>query len=101
MGGDEDRTTRGFWLTLGGIALIPATLLFVAIVPERARMTVFLLGLAAVASVAARGGWIAKQAFVDAAPHRGRAFAAAVLGLGLAATTGLILLWSVVAVALG
>ena len=101
MGGDEDRATRGLWLTLSGIALIPTTLLFVAIVPERARMTVFLLGLGAVACVAARGGWIGKRAFVDARPHRGRAFAAAVLGLGLAATTGLILLWSVVGVALG
>ena len=98
---DDDRGMRGLWLALGGVFLIPISLLGVAIVPEQARTTVFLLGLAAVAVVAGRGGWLARAAFVQGGPHRIRAFAGAAIGLAVAATAGLILLWSVVGLGLG
>jgi hypothetical protein len=96
-----DRATRGLWTGVGGFALVPVTLLAVAAVPEGARVGVFLVGLLATAVVAARGGWIAKQALVHDAPHRGRAFVGAVLGLGIGLTAGMIALWAALGLALG
>ena len=98
---DGDRGTRGFWLALAGLFLIPVSLLGVALVPEQARTTVFLIGLAVVVVIAGRGGWLGRAAFVEGGPHRIRAFAGAALGLGVAATAGLVLLWSLVGVGLG
>lgn len=97
----DDRATRGLWLALVGLFLIPVSLLAVALVPEGARTTVFLVGLAVVVFVAGRGGWLARAALVEASPHRIRAFAGATIGLAVAATAGLILLWSVVGLGLG
>lgn len=89
-----DRATRGLWLAFGGLALVPASLLLVSLVPEGARVGAFLVGLGAVAAVSLHGGWIAKQAFASGRPHRGRAFAGAVVGLGLGLTAAMIMLWS-------
>lgn len=98
---DDDRGTHGLWLALAGLSLIPIFLLVVALVPDGSRTTVFLVGLTATALVAGRGGWLARAAFVEGAPHRIRAFAGATIGLALAATAGLILLWSAVGLGFG
>ncbi len=89
-----DRATRGLWLALGGLILVPVSLLLVALVPEGARVGTFLVGLGAVAAVSLRGGWIAKQAFASGSAHRGRAFVGATAGLGLGLTAAMIVLWS-------
>lgn len=96
-----DRATRGLWMGVGGFALLPVTLLAVAAVPEGARVGVFLVGLVATAVVASRGGWIAKQALAPGEAHRGRAFAGAVLGLGIGLTAGMIALWVTLGLTLG
>jgi hypothetical protein len=82
-----------------GVVLVPAGLLVVALLPGGWRVGGLLLGLAAVAIVAGRGGWIAKEAFSTGAPHPGRGFLGAVIGLGLAATTAIVGLWTAIAVA--
>jgi uncharacterized membrane protein len=89
-----DRATRGLWLAFGGLALVPASLLLVALVPEGARVWTFLIGLGAVAAMSLHGGWIAKQAFASGSKHRGRAFVGAIAGLGLGLTAAMIVLWS-------
>lgn len=96
-----DRATRGLWLALGGLALVPVALLSVAVVPEGGRIWAFLVGLSVAAAVAARGGWIARRAFAADKVHRGRAFVGAVLGLGLGLTAGMVVLWSALGLAVG
>lgn len=96
-----DPATRGLARALVGLALIPATLAVVAVVPEGARVPAFLFGLAIVVAVAGQGGWLARRAFNVDGSHRARAFAGAAIGLVVAATAGLILLWSTIGLAIG
>lgn len=96
-----DAPTRGLLIASAGFLLVPGVLLVVAVVPDGARVATFLAGLGLVIWVAGRGGWIARAAFVAGGPRRVRAFVGATLGLVVAATAGMILVWSLFGLAIG
>jgi len=97
----SDAATRGLLLALAGLCVLPMVLVIVASVPEGARVTAFLLGLGTAAAVAGRGGWLARRAFTEGCSHPARAFVGAALGLSLAATAAMILVWTSIGVLVG
>lgn len=101
MAPTPDGGTRGLVLAVLGLLLIPLVLLLVALLPEGWRTSGFLLGLIVVGAVAGRGGWTARTAFADGAPHPVRAFLGATIGLVVAVTASMVCIWSAIGMAIG
>src|SRR5215208_5062298 len=84
----------GFWLAIAGIALLPVTLAAIGASPHGGRATVFLLGLAATASVSIWGGVLCRRALSTGTSHTARAIAGGIVGLVVGATAAMIAVWS-------
>jgi spore maturation protein SpmA len=90
----------GFWLAIAGIALLPVTLAAIGASPQRARATVFLLGLVATAAVSICGGVLCRRALSAGTSHTMRAIAGGVVGLVVGATATMFAFWSLVGIVL-
>jgi hypothetical protein len=86
----RDEATRGAWMALAGCLIVPATVVVVAVAPQDTRVAVFLVGFTLAATVAIAGGVVSRRALLAGTPHRVRAFVAAVGGLVVGITTGVI-----------
>ena len=89
---------RGLRYAAAGAAVIPATAVLVALVPVGARGAVYLIGLAAVATISITGGVLGRRALSAGTALRARAIAAAIIGLWLGLTAAVLGFWTLVAV---
>ena len=90
----------GLWLVIVGAGLLPITLVAVGISPRGARAAVFLMGLAATATVCIWGGLTARSALSGGTSHPARAIVAGILGLVVGITAALVTIWSLVGLVL-
>ncbi|MGZ4149508.1 MAG: hypothetical protein ACXVQJ_05675 [Actinomycetota bacterium] len=86
MPATDDRSRTTLALALGGIALLPAVLVIVALLPQGWRGAAYLLGLACVAAVSLAGGMRGFRAIVGGSERPAAAVAAAIVGLTAGAT---------------
>jgi hypothetical protein len=98
--GVADANARlGLWLSIVGVGLLPITLLAVGASPQGARAAVFLMGLAATATLSIWGGLTARGALSVGTTHPVRAMIGAILGLLVGVTAALVAIWSLVGLA--
>lgn len=81
MPGTEDRSRSAFPLVVAGLALVPVTLVIVALLPERWRGTAYLLGLVGAAALSLAGGVRGFRAVLGASHRPASAIASAIVGL--------------------
>ena len=84
----------GMTLAAVGVLLLPITIVAVGLSPQGARAAIFLMGLAATATVSIWGGVLARRALVTGTRHRPSAMAAGIVGLVVGVTSALMVVLS-------
>jgi hypothetical protein len=91
---------RGLRLSVLGAAIVPLTVIVVAIAPAGARAPIYVAGLAVTAVVSITGGTLARRALGAGTSLRGRAITGATLGLWLGFTAAIVCFLALVGTAL-
>lgn len=89
---------RALVLTIAGVASVPLALGAAAALPERTRAPLFLLGLAAAASLGITGGAMGRSALARGTSTPVRAGVIAMIGLTVGVTAAVFGVWSLVGV---
>jgi predicted small integral membrane protein len=94
--GDDD-ARRASALVIAGLALFPAVLLVIAVLPERVRKLAYFGGIVLIAVVCIAGGWKARRALEDGTELRTRAALTAIVGLTVGIAVASLGFWLAVA----
>jgi hypothetical protein len=83
-------------LVIAGLALFPALLLLIAVLPAGARKVAYFLGIGGIAVVSILGGWTGRRALEAGTELRSRAAAAAIVGLAVGLAVAALGFWLLV-----
>jgi hypothetical protein len=90
----------GLWLAIVGLGLLPLTLIAVGVSPQGARATVFLVGVAATATLSLWAGAVSRRALATGTTRTTRAVVAGIVGFVVGVTAALMVLTSLVGILL-
>jgi hypothetical protein len=93
----DDEARRAPAIVAAALALFPALLLVLALLPEGARKAAYFAGIVVIAVVSIVGGWKARRALEDGTALRSRAAVTAVVGLTVGIAAGALGFWLLVA----